>query len=146
VTKRFIACRRRAGFAAFRLHDLRHFMATTMLAAGVPVPVVSERLCHARTSTTVNIYAHAMPGGDRAAVELLAGLLTPAPDRAVRPSRASRRPRARPVAVDGEGSVQTPGPRVGLLAISDVFDRHPGAMAHADMSARNGRSRRCRNR
>jgi integrase len=57
VTKRFIAYRRRAGLAAFRLHDLRHFMATTMLAAGVPVPVVSERLCDARTSTTVNIYA-----------------------------------------------------------------------------------------
>jgi integrase len=74
VTKRFIAYRRRAGLAGFRLHDLRHFMATTMLAAGVPVPVVSERLCHARTSTTVNIYAHAMPGADRDAAELLAGL------------------------------------------------------------------------
>jgi hypothetical protein len=61
---------------AFRLHDLRHFMATTMLAAGVPVPVVSERLCHARTTTTVNIYAHATPGGERAAVNLLAELLT----------------------------------------------------------------------
>jgi integrase len=47
VTKRFIIYRRQAGLAAFRLHDLRHFMATTMLAAGVPVPVVSERLCHA---------------------------------------------------------------------------------------------------
>jgi integrase len=86
VTKRFIADRRRAGLAAFRLHDLRHFMATTMLAAGVPVPVVSERLCHARTSTTVNIYAHAMPGGDRDAVNLLAELLTPAPDRAGGPT------------------------------------------------------------
>jgi integrase len=75
VTKRFIAYRRRAGLAHFRLHDLRHFMATTMLAAGVPVPVVSERLCHARTSTTVNIYAHAMPGGDRAAANLLADIL-----------------------------------------------------------------------
>ena len=61
----------------FRLHDLRHFMATTMLAAGVPVPVVSERLCHARTSTTVNIYAHAMPGADRDAANLLADLLNP---------------------------------------------------------------------
>jgi integrase len=85
VTKRFIAYRRRAGLAAFRLADLRHFMATTMLAAGVAVPVVSQRLCHARTSTTVNTYAHAMPGGDRAAVNLLAELLTPAPDRAVGP-------------------------------------------------------------
>ena len=74
VTKRFITYRRRAGLASFRLHDLRHFMATTMLAAGVPVPVVSERLCHARTSTTVNIYAHAMPGADRHAANLLAEL------------------------------------------------------------------------
>ena len=85
VTKRFITYRRRAGLAAFRLHDLRRFMATTMLAAGVPAPVVSERLCHPRTSTTVNIYAHAMPGGDRATVKLLAELLTPAPDQAAGP-------------------------------------------------------------
>jgi integrase len=84
VTKRFITYRRQAGLT-FRLHDLRHFMATTMLAAGVPVPVVSERLCHARTSTTVNSYAHAMPGGDRAAVNLLAELLAPVPDRAAGP-------------------------------------------------------------
>jgi integrase len=75
VTKRFITYRQRAGLAHFRLHDLRHFMATTMLAAGVPVPVVSERLCHARTSTTVNIYAHAMPGADRDAANLLADIL-----------------------------------------------------------------------
>lgn len=75
VTKRFIPYRQRAGLAHFRLHDLRHFMATTMLAAGVPVPVVSERLCHARTSTTVNIYAHAMPGADRDAANLLADIV-----------------------------------------------------------------------
>ena len=48
-------------------------MATAMLAAGVPVPVVSERLRHARNSTTVNIYAHAMPGADHDAANLLAG-------------------------------------------------------------------------
>jgi integrase len=53
-------------------------MATTMLAAGVPVPVVSERLGHARTSTTVNVYAHAMPGADRDAAEPVALLLEPA--------------------------------------------------------------------
>lgn len=33
VTKRFTAHRRAAGLAHFRLHDLRHFMATEMLAA-----------------------------------------------------------------------------------------------------------------
>ena len=90
VTKRFIKFRRQAGLATFRLHDLRHFMATTMLAAGVPVPVVSERLCHARTSTTVNVYAHAMPGADRDAANLLAELLAPAPDRVLPPGQTIR--------------------------------------------------------
>ena len=71
VTKRFIRVRRAAGLGHFRLHDLRHFMATQMLDAGVPVPIVAARLCHARASTTLNVYAHAVPGGDRSAAEAL---------------------------------------------------------------------------
>jgi integrase len=75
VTKQFIDARRAAGLPHFRLHDLRHFMATQMLAAGVPIATVSQRLSHARASTTLNVYAHATPGGDRAAAETLAGIL-----------------------------------------------------------------------
>jgi integrase len=75
VTKQFIAARRQAGLDHFRLHDLRHFMATRMLTAGVPIATVSQRLSHARASTTLNVYAHAVPGGDRAAAETLAGIL-----------------------------------------------------------------------
>ena len=71
VTKRFIDERRRAGLPHFRLHDLRHFMATEMLDAGVPVPIVAARLAHARASTTLNVYAHAVPGGDTVAAETL---------------------------------------------------------------------------
>ena len=37
VTKAFIRCRRQAGLPHFRLHDLRHFMATEMLQAGIPI-------------------------------------------------------------------------------------------------------------
>lgn len=55
VTKRFIQLRRRTGLGHFRLHDLRHFMATEMLGSGVPVPTVSQRLGHARASTTLNV-------------------------------------------------------------------------------------------
>jgi integrase len=77
VTKRFIAARTAAGLGGFRLHDLRHFMATQMLAAGVPIVVVSQRLSHARASTTLNVYAHSVPGGDRAAAELIASMLSP---------------------------------------------------------------------
>ena len=71
VTKRFIVARRAAGLGHFRLHDLRHFMATEMLDAGVPVPIVAARLAHARASTTLNVYAHAVPGGDHLAAEAL---------------------------------------------------------------------------
>ncbi len=75
TTKEFVAVRRAAGLAHFRLHDLRHFMATQMLAAGVPIVTVSQRLSHARVSTTLNVYAHSVPGGDRQAAETLAAIL-----------------------------------------------------------------------
>jgi integrase len=72
VTRTFIARRTGASLLHFRLHDLRHFMATQMLEAGVPmISAVSGRLAHARTSTTLNVYAHAVGGGDRAAAETL---------------------------------------------------------------------------
>jgi integrase len=45
-----------------RLHDLRHTDATLLLAAGIPVKVVSERLGHASATITLGIYAHVMPG------------------------------------------------------------------------------------
>lgn len=80
VTKEFIAARKRAGVDHFRLHDLRHFMATQMLGAGVAVPVVSARLAHARASTTLNVYAHAIPSGDVQAAELI-GRIVRAPSR-----------------------------------------------------------------
>ena len=40
VTKAFLRHRRAAVLRPFRLHDLRHFMATEMLDAGVPIVVV----------------------------------------------------------------------------------------------------------
>lgn len=75
VTKQFIRYRRAANAGTFRLHDLRHFMATAMLARGVPVVTVSERLGHARASTTLNVYAHSIPGADHDAAKLVAALI-----------------------------------------------------------------------
>jgi integrase len=71
VTKAFLQARRAAGLREFRLHDLRHFMATQMIQAGVPLPVVSRRLDHRRVSTTLDRYAHAVPGGDALAAHTL---------------------------------------------------------------------------
>lgn len=59
-----------------RLHDLRHFTATRLLDAGVPVKTVSGRLGHARPATTLNVYAHFIPAADRIAADLMGELLT----------------------------------------------------------------------
>ena len=75
VTKRFAVALDQAGVEHFRLHDLRHFVATQLLASGVGLPVVSARLGHARSSTTLNVYAASMPAWDRVAAEMLSTLL-----------------------------------------------------------------------
>lgn len=67
--------RRRAGLDDVRLHDIRHFMATTMLGEGIPVSVVSGRLGHARAATTLNVYSHFVEAGDQAAADNLGSLL-----------------------------------------------------------------------
>ncbi|MFY9629977.1 MAG: tyrosine-type recombinase/integrase [Candidatus Cybelea sp.] len=50
------------------LHDLRHTAATWMLAAGVDVASVARLLGHATPTTTLSIYAHAMPAAEARAV------------------------------------------------------------------------------
>mgnify|MGYP003465461628 CR=1 FL=1 len=75
VTTRFGRLRRAAGLEHVRLHDLRHYVATTLLAAGVPITTVAGRLGHARASTTLNVYAHFVAATDQHAADLLGGLL-----------------------------------------------------------------------
>lgn len=58
-----------------RLHDLRHTSATLLIGQNVDVRTVSNRLGHAQTSTTMNIYAHALKKKDLAAAEALENLL-----------------------------------------------------------------------
>jgi integrase len=68
--------REKAGIdARVRLHDLRHFAATRLLDAGVPVKTVSGRLGHARAATTLNVYAHFVPAGDRQAADAMGRIL-----------------------------------------------------------------------
>jgi len=75
VTKAFVRHRRAAGLREFRLHDLRHFMATEMLHAGIPLPVVARRLDHQRPSTMLNCYAQAVPGADSRAASTLQAII-----------------------------------------------------------------------
>lgn len=98
VTKAFQRHLVAAGLRPFRLHDLRHFMATQMLLARVPIPIVSRRLNHRRVSTTLDFYAHVTPAGDLFAANALHSIV------ATRPSRNA----------------------VGAIRRASVADRAPG--------------------
>ncbi len=57
------------------LHSLRHSHATLLIASGIPIKTVSNRLGHNDTSTTANIYAHCIKSMDVAASEKLSEIL-----------------------------------------------------------------------
>jgi integrase len=75
VTRRFNWVRDRVGLEHVRLHDLRHYVATRLISAGVDVRTVANRLGHASPTTTLNTYSHFVPEADREAAELLADML-----------------------------------------------------------------------
>lgn len=57
-------------------HGLRHTSATLLIASNQDLKTVSRRMGHAQTSTTMNIYAHALRECDRNASDALVNLLS----------------------------------------------------------------------
>jgi integrase len=71
VTHRFSRLTRQLGLRT-RLHDLRHYAATQLIAGGVDLRTVSGRIGHAGGgATTLRVYAHFQAAADRRAAELL---------------------------------------------------------------------------
>ncbi len=64
-----------SGVRLIKFHGLRHTSATLALKAGVPVKVVAQRLGHAKTDITNDIYAHALPSMQKDAAAKLSSLL-----------------------------------------------------------------------
>lgn len=62
VTKAYSTVRKTEGLECVRLHDFRHFVATRMLAAGVPVRTVSGRRGYSNAATTLGVYGHFVEG------------------------------------------------------------------------------------
>jgi integrase len=60
-TQLFTKTRKRLGLPDQRFHDLRHFHATQLLRAGVPLHVVAQRLGHRDAMVTATTYAHVTP-------------------------------------------------------------------------------------
>jgi hypothetical protein len=76
VTKRFTQLVKDAGLRPVRLHDLRHGRASLLLAADVPLAVVSKLLGHSSLTLTADTYSHLLGGVGREAAERTA-LLVP---------------------------------------------------------------------
>ena len=66
------------GLPPITAHSLRHTNATLLIAGGTNIRTVSNRLGHASTSTTGNIYSHAIKTADEIAADTLDDLLNPA--------------------------------------------------------------------
>lgn len=60
-----------AGVPPIRLHDARHTHGTILVAAGVSVRAVADRLGHSRTSVTLDTYAHVLPSMQDQAAEAI---------------------------------------------------------------------------
>lgn len=70
ISRDFKAIAREEGFEeGVTFHSLRHTHATYAIADGVGLKDMQQRLGHANAATTLNIYSHAVPDGDRAAAD-----------------------------------------------------------------------------
>lgn len=77
VSQTFERIARRAQVRVIRLHDVRHTHGTLLIAAGVPVKVVSERLGHATPVFTIDTYQHVLPGMQADAARVFERLILP---------------------------------------------------------------------
>lgn len=69
--RRFQVLLRRAGLPRFKLYDLRHTYASQLLHLRVPLTTVARQLGHAKPTTTLQFYAHAIPDDDTSYLDRL---------------------------------------------------------------------------
>jgi integrase len=81
VTQRYRRMAQRLKLRSTRLHSLRHYSATELIAAGVDLRTVAGRLGHGSGgATTLKVYAAWVDEADRRAAETIAGIMpTPSP-------------------------------------------------------------------
>jgi integrase len=84
MTRRTTRLLTRLGLQDLNLHGLRHFVGSQLIASGADAETVRRRLGHARASTTLAIYTHAVTGNhDREAAATIGKIVmgaTPTPD------------------------------------------------------------------
>jgi integrase len=75
--------------AGFRYHDLRHYLASLLIAKGADVKTVQARLRHASAKTTLDTYGHLWPDRDESTRATVDAVLQDRAD-SVRTKRAAR--------------------------------------------------------
>jgi len=68
----------KAGVPKITIHQMRHSHAVWLLKGGTSVKVVAERLGHKDVTTTLNVYAAALPDMQDQAIDVLDRLMRPA--------------------------------------------------------------------
>jgi integrase len=68
--------RAKVGMDAFTLHDLRHFFASGLIAAGCDVVTVQHALGHSSPMITFNTYSHLWPKAEDRTRNAAAGLMS----------------------------------------------------------------------
>jgi integrase len=66
-----------AGLPENRFHDLRHTTASQMLINGVDTRTVSKRLGHSKSSVTLDMCGHLIPGVQEKAAALMDEITSP---------------------------------------------------------------------
>ena len=67
---------KRHGLEHINFHAIRHTAATLLINQGLNVKALSARLGHANTSTTMNIYAHALQSADKQAANMMDNIIS----------------------------------------------------------------------
>jgi integrase len=78
ITQLFDRIVQRSDVPRIRFHDLRHTHASLLVADGIAIKIVSERLGHAHPAFTMHTYQHLLPGMSASAAEQFATLVATA--------------------------------------------------------------------
>ena len=60
----------------FGFQDLRHYLASLLIANGANIKVVQARMRHATAKTTLDTYGHLWPDTDESTRKVIAGVIT----------------------------------------------------------------------
>ncbi|GAA4851231.1 site-specific integrase [Saccharopolyspora rosea] len=120
VTQRYRRLATSLGLRSTRLHALRHYSATELIASGVDLRTVAERLGHGNGATTIRIYSAWVAEADERAAGVISSIV-PRPDPTKRKPRGLYEEIAAKLRADIQNGTLAPGdelPTVAELAVT----------------------------